>query len=156
MNDCLSSWPISRALLMEILADRITDCFVTRLVWERLGYQPTDQSNSVWVAGKNTPVDWQQAFPQAPEVIANRQASVYLTRSIQKENKQLLKQKLNFPGYRIGELYPRRTRRATAVNWLLAWLVTRGEELPERGPLPHLYEPSVDPLKGHPGDPVIH
>ena len=57
-----------------------------------------------------------------------------MTRSVPKQHKQLLKQQLNFAGYRIGELYPRRTRRATAVNWLLAWLAHRGEPLPERAP----------------------
>ncbi len=155
MGKLVASWPISRLLLMEILSDRISDCFVARLVWERLGYQPSDLSSDVWLAGKDTPVDWANAFAQAPEVIAQRKASVQLTRSIPKRYKQLLKQKLNFPGYRIGELYPRRTRRATAVNWLLAWLFLRGEELLEEGPLPDLYEPSIDPIRGHPGDPPI-
>ena len=75
-----------------------------------------------------------------------------LTRSIPVEHKQLLKQQLGFAGYRIGELYPRRTRRATAVNWLLAHLALRGEPLPENGPLPPLLEPPADPVKGHPGD----
>ena len=68
---------------------------------------------------------------------------------------QLLKQQLGFAGYRIGELYPRRTRRATAVNWLLAHLALRGEPLPEVGPLPPLLEPPADPVKGHPGDPPV-
>jgi len=155
MGKLVTSWPISRLLLMEILADRISDCFVASLVWERLGYLPSSLSSDVWLAGKNTPVDWANAFAQAPEVIAHRKASVQLTRSIPKRYKQLLKQKLNFTGYRIGELYPRRTRRATAVNWLLAWLFSRGEELLEEGPLPDLYEPCIDPVRGHPGDPPI-
>jgi hypothetical protein len=64
----------------------------------------------------------------------------------------LLKQQLGFGGYRISELYPRRTRRATAVNWLLADLARRGESLPETGPLPPLLPPPTDPLQGHPGD----
>jgi len=150
------SWPISRVLLMEILADRISDCFVAQLVWERLGYQPNEPTGEIWLAGQKTPLDWRKAFPKAPEVIAERQASIQLTRSIPKVNKQLLKEKLNFPGYRIEELFPRRTRRATAVNWLLSWLVSRGGELPENGPLPHLSEPSHDPSFGHPGDPLIN
>jgi hypothetical protein len=77
---------------------------------------------------------------------------VALTRSIAKEHKQLLKQQLDFAGYRIGELYPRRTRRATAVNWLLAHLAERGEPLPESGPLPPLLAVPADPVAGHPGD----
>jgi len=36
--------------------------------------------------------------------------------------KQLLKQKLGFKGYKIGEFGPRQTRRATAANWLLGHL----------------------------------
>ena len=105
-----------------------------------------------WNAGPATPADWAEAFPVAPELIATRPASVRLTRSIAAEHKQLLKQQLGFAGYRIGELYPRRTRRATAVNWLLAQLAERGEPLPELGPLPPLLEPPLDPVQGHPGD----
>ncbi len=88
----MSHWPLSRKLLMEILADRITDRFVTRLIWERLDYQPSDRNDEAWVAGKNTPVSWSKSFPEAPEVISQRNASVHLTRSIPKEYKQLLKQ----------------------------------------------------------------
>ena len=151
----MSHWPISKSLLMEILADRITDCFVTRLVWERLGYQSAEFSKKVWVAGKKTPKEWVVTFPEAPAVIAERKAAVQLTRSIPKEYKQLLKQELNFSGYRIGELYPRRTRRATAVNWLLAFLAIHGELLPDTGPLPELFSPPMDPIQGHPGDPDV-
>jgi len=85
-------------------------------------------------------------------LIAERPASVALTRSIAKHHTQLLKQQLGFAGYRIGELYPRRTRQATAVSWLLAHLAERGETLPEAGPLPPLLEPPTDPVAGHPGD----
>jgi hypothetical protein len=53
-------------------------------------------------------------FPLGPELIAQRPASVRLTRSIPKPLKQLLKEQLGFAGYKIGGLYPRRTRRATA------------------------------------------
>ena len=45
-----------------------------------------------------------------------------------------------------------RSRRATAVNWLLADLAKRGEALPESGPLPELMAPPADPVAGHPGD----
>ena len=82
-------------------------------------------------------------------MIAERPASVALTRSIAKHHTQLLKQQLGFAGYRIGELYPRRT---TAVNWLLAHLAERGVALPDTGPLPPLLEPPLDPVQGHPGD----
>ena len=75
-----------------------------------------------------------------------------LTRSVPKPLKQLLKEQMGFKGYTIGELYPRRTRRATAVNWLLAHLAERGEPLPASGPMPPLLEQPADPVQGHPGD----
>ena len=147
-----SPWPLSVELLERILDDRLSDRFVAERIWERLGYQPAADGGEVWIAGPETPDAWRQAFPQAPEVIATRTASVRLTRSIPPEHKQLLKQQLGFQGYRIGALYPRRTRRATAVNWLLAWLAARGESLPPQGPVPELLPPPEDPVRGHPGD----
>jgi hypothetical protein len=148
--DPSAPFPPSRALLEAVLADRLSDRFVCELIWPRLGYAP--DGGGVWRAGATTPADWAAAFPEAPELIATRPASVALTRSIPREHKQLLKEQLGFAGYRIGELYPRRTRRATAVNWLLADLAGRGEPLPDEGPLPALLEPPVNPLVGHPGD----
>ncbi len=147
-------FPLSRALLEAVLADRTSDRFVCELVWQRLGYRP-DPAGSGWQAGSDTPADWAEAFPRAPELIAERPPSVRLTRSIPTESKQLLKQQLGFQGYRIGELYPRRTRRATAVNWLLADLARQGQSLPDQGPLPELLDPPSDPVAGHPGDPAV-
>ena len=138
--------------MWQILEDRCSDRFVCERIWERLGYRPT---SSGWQASLLTPSEWAEAFPQGPELIAERPPSVRLTRSIPRDQKQLLKQQLLFAGYRIGELYPRRTRRATAVNWLLAWLAQRGEPLLEQGPLaPELAIPE-DPVQGHPGDPPV-
>jgi hypothetical protein len=149
-------YPLSRALLEAVLADRTSDRFVCELVWQRLGYlPPKDEASTAWQAGPDTPALWAEAFPQAPEVIAQRPASVALTRSVPPTHKQLLKQQLGFAGYRISELYPRRTRRATAVNWMLAQLAERGEPLPETGPMPPLLEPPADPRFGHPGDPPV-
>jgi hypothetical protein len=145
-----ASHPLSRALLDAVLADRTSDRFVCELVWPRLGYVQGEDGS--WRAGPETEASWREAFPLEPQFIAERPPSVALTRSIPKEHKQLLKQQLGFAGYRIGELYPRRTRRATAVNWLLAHLAERGETLLETGPLPELLEPPVDPVAGHPGD----
>lgn len=144
--------PLSRSLLGQILADRCSDQAVCELVWERLGYQRLAGMDGAWGAGPDCTPDWLEAFPEPPQIIAERPASVRLTRSIPKQYKQLLKEQLGFSGYRIGELYPRRTRRATAVSWLLAWLAQRGEPLAEQGPLaPELPVPE-DPVKGHPGD----
>ena len=142
--------PLSRALLEAVLADRTSDRFVCELIWPRLGYAP--DGSGTWGAGPATEAGWRESFPIEPAFIAERPAAVALTRSIAKEHKQLLKEQLGFAGYRIGELYPRRTRRATAVSWLLAHLAARGEPLPESGPLPPLLEPPLDPVAGHSGD----
>ncbi|MCT0212037.1 DUF1823 family protein [Synechococcus sp. CS-1327] len=125
--------PLSRDLLDRILADRISDRLVCELVWQRLGYRPAvpGLEGGVWTAGSETPSDWAAAYPEAPELIGERPASVRLTRSIPAVHKQLLKEQLGFGGYRIDELRPRLTRRATAVSWLLAWLAQRGDPLPE-------------------------
>ena len=143
-------YPLSRALLEAVLADRVSDRFVCELIWPRLGYAP--DGSGTWSAGPATSAAWREPFPLEPQFIAERPPSVALTRSIPKEHKQLLKQQLGFGGYTIGELYPRRTRRATAVNWLLAHLAEQGEPLPETGPLPELLPPPADPVAGHPGD----
>ena len=146
------SWPLSKNLLKEILNDRISDLLVSQLVWERLDYRPSETSLGIWCAGPTTPEEWRECFPEAPQVIIHRRASVQLTRSIPKRFKQALKTYLLFDGYRIDELYPRRTRRATAVNWLLAWLLSQEKGLPEEGAMPPLLDPPEDPTNGHPGD----
>ncbi|MFM7286836.1 MAG: DUF1823 family protein [Cyanobium sp.] len=145
-----SPFPLSRALLEAVLADRVSDRFVCELIWPRLGYAP--DCSGTWSAGPVTSAAWRESFPIEPQFIAERPPSVALTRSIAREHKQLLKEQLGFAGYRIGELYPRRTRRGTAVNWLLAHLAERGEPLPETGPLPELLEVPADPVAGHLGD----
>ena len=143
---------LSRSLFTQILDDRCSDLFVCELVWERLGYELSEDDVPAWFAGPSVSSEWRIAFPDPPQIIAERPASVCLTRSIAKQHKQLLKEQLGFAGYRIGELYPRRTRRATAVSWLLAWLAERGQPLAEQGPLaPELPAPQ-DPVHGHPGD----
>jgi hypothetical protein len=143
-------FPLSRALLEAVLADRVSDRFVCELIWPRLGYAP--DGSGTWSAGPAVSAAWREPFPIEPQFIAERPPSVALTRSIPRQHKQLLKEQLGFAGYRIGELYPRRTRRATAVNWLLADLAERGELLAETGPLPELLPAPADPAAGHPGD----
>ncbi|MEB3276295.1 MAG: DUF1823 family protein [Cyanobacteriota bacterium] len=144
------AYPLSRALLEAVLADRVSDRFVCELIWPRLGYEP--DGSGTWSAGPATSDAWRESFPVEPQFIAQRPPSVALTRSIARQHKQLLKQQLGFAGYSIGELYPRRTRRATAVNWLLAHLAGCGQALPDTGPLPELLAVPADPVAGHPGD----
>ena len=78
-----------------------------------------------------------------------------MTRSIPKEHKQGLKNILDFEGYKINELYPRRTRRATAVNWLIFWGFKSKSILKDQDKLPNLSSPPLNPIKGHNGDPEI-
>ncbi|AGY58661.1 DUF1823 family protein [Gloeobacter kilaueensis] len=111
--------PLSEATFWEILGEQIPDETVNALVWHYLGYR--QNSDGSW---DNSGVDstWQQEYPEPPDFIASRPATIKLTRSIDPADKQLLKEHLGFGGYQVSELTPRRTRRATAVNWLLAYL----------------------------------
>ncbi len=103
-----------------ILNEEIDDDTVNQLVWYYLGYR-YDESSQSW---DNSAVEetWKQEYPEPPNFIENRPPTVKLTRSIPKENKQLLKEKLGFKGYKIGTFEPRDTRRATMANWLLSYL----------------------------------
>ena len=103
-----------------ILNDKIGDAIVNQLVWHYLGYR-YDSSIAKWDNSEVTS-EWRDDYPEPPDFIDSRPATVKLTRAIPKENKQILKEKLGFKGYKIGEFGPRQTRRATAANWLLSYL----------------------------------
>jgi len=148
------SWPICKKLLFFVLEDKVSDVFVCELVWERLFYNKVSSIND-WVSSALTPTYWSEKFEKAPQIISERLASVYLTRSIPKKYKQGLKNFLNFKGYKINELYPRRTRRATAVNWLIYWAIENDCFSNDNGIIPSLNLPPVNPAKGHFGDPEI-
>ena len=109
--------PLNTDTIWAILKEEIDDATVNRLVWHYLGYR-YDESTQSWDTS-NVAEEWREKYPEPPDFIANRPPTVQLTRSIPKENKQLLKEKLGFKGYKIGEFGPRQTRRATAANWLL-------------------------------------
>ena len=148
------TWPISKKLLFLILEDKVSDVFVCELVWERLFYTKEISTNE-WTFSALTPLYWSEKFEKAPQIISERKASVHLTRSIPKDYKQGLKNFLYFKGYKINELYPRRTRRATAVNWLIYWAIENNSFSNENGEIPILSSPPDNPAKGHPGDPEI-
>jgi Domain of unknown function (DUF1823) len=109
--------PLTDTTLWEILNEQLPDQTVNQLVWFHLGYRPTETG---WDLAAVSP-DWAQDYPEPPDFIESRPATVKLTRSIPKEHKQLLKEELGFAGYKIDELVPRKTRRATMVNWLLSY-----------------------------------
>ena len=150
------TWPISKNLLFLILDDKVSDIFVCEIIWERLFYTK-NFSTQDWFCSKKTPSYWSERFTKAPQIIAERPASICLTRSIPKEYKQSLKEFLNFKGYKINELYPRRTRRATAVNWLIYWSIEFKYCIRDHSDiLPEISSPSSNPAKGHDGDPAIN
>lgn len=112
--------PLNTDTIWAILNDELDDATVNQLVWHYLGYR-YDSSTEQWDNSQVAP-EWQDEYPQPPDFIDSRPATVKLTRSIPTENKQSLKEKLGFKGYKIGEFGPRQTRRATAANWLLSYL----------------------------------
>lgn len=111
--------PLQSATLWAILQDTLDDATANQLVWHCLGYRYT--ATTGWDATA-VDADWQATYPEPPNFIESRPATVKLTRSIPAENKQLLKDSLGFKGYSVNELIPRKTRRATLVNWLLSYM----------------------------------
>ncbi|NJK30677.1 MAG: DUF1823 family protein [Acaryochloris sp. RU_4_1] len=103
-----------------ILEDKIPDEVVNQMLWYHLGYR-YDPIAQQWDTAQVDDL-WLEAYPEPPDFIGSRPATIKLTRSIPSENKQLLKEELEFGGYTIDQLNPRRTRRATAVNWFLSYL----------------------------------
>ena len=102
-----------------ILNEELDDATVNQLVWHYLGYR-YDASTQQWNADQ-VEETWREKYPEPPDFIESRPATVQLTRSIPKENKQLLKEELGFKGYSVDQLVPRLTRRATMANWLLSY-----------------------------------
>ncbi|MGB7710323.1 MAG: DUF1823 family protein [Microcoleus sp.] len=112
--------PLNHETIWAILNEEIDDAAVNRLVWQYLGYR-CDAETGLWNSA-NVADEWRKDYPEPPDFIDSRPATVKLTRSIIPENKQLLKEKLGFKGYKIGEFGPRQTRRATMANWLMGFL----------------------------------
>lgn len=111
---------LTAATIWGIINDEISDDIANWLVWVCLGYR-FEAAAEQWDASEVAP-EWQQEYPQPPNFIESRPATVKLTRSIPAEHKQLLKEKLGFKGYKVDELVPRKTRRATIANWLLSYM----------------------------------
>jgi len=119
--------PLNRATLWAILKEELDDATVNQLVWHYLGYRYSDDTGQWDTTGVDP--EWQEEYPEPPDFIDSRPATVKLTRSIPKENKQLLKEQLGFEGYQVNELVPRKTRRATMTNWLLSYSQEHGIDL---------------------------
>jgi hypothetical protein len=119
MSDPMPLPPLTIETIWGIIHDTVDDATANQLVWKCLGYQLNLDTNQ-WENAAVAP-DWREAYPEPPNFIESRPATVKLTRSIPPENKQLLKE-LGFEGYKVGELVPRKTRRATIANWLLSYM----------------------------------
>ncbi len=119
--------PLNAETLWAILKEEMSDREVNELVWYYLGYR-YDRESQQW-DNQGVEESWRNDYPEPPDFIENRPPTVKLTRSIPKENKQLLKEKLDFQGYKIGEFGPRQTRRATMANWLLSYMQQHNIEL---------------------------
>lgn len=115
--------PLNTETIWAIINEEIDDATVNQLVWYYLGYR-YDAATGKWDASGVAP-EWCEEYPEPPNFIEFRPPTVKLTRSIPKENKQLLKQKLGFKGYKVGEFTPRQARRATMANWLLSYMESR-------------------------------
>lgn len=115
--------PLSTDTIWAILNNELDDDTVNRLVWHHLGYRYAPDQNQ-WDSSAVAPA-WAEKFPQPPNFIESRPATVQLTRSIPAAHKQLLKEELGFKGYSVDQLMPRLTRRATMANWLLGVLKDR-------------------------------
>lgn len=121
----MSNLPILNTdTIWAILNEEIDDTTVNQLVWHYLGYRYSE-AEQTWDTTQVVD-DWAEKYPEPPDFIENRPPTVKLTRSIPKENKQLLKEKLGFKGYKLGEFGPRQTRRATAASWLLSYMEVNG------------------------------
>lgn len=117
----MSNLPLlSTETIWAILKDEMDDATVNQIVWQCLGYRYSETIGT-WDTRDVAP-EWRDEYPEPPNFIESRPATVKLTRSIPTENKQLLKEQLGFKGYKVGEFGPRQTRRATAANWLLSYM----------------------------------
>jgi len=119
--------PLNTETIWAILEEKLDDATVNQLLWHYLGYR-YDSSTEKWDTSE-VALEWRDEYPQPPDFIDSRPAIVKLTRSIPSANKQILKEKLGFKGYKIGEFGPRQTRRATAANWLLSYLQQTGTKI---------------------------
>lgn len=119
--------PLTVDTVWAILKDELDDDIANQLVWHTLGYR-YDPTTQQWKTDEVDPA-WQADWPEPPNFIESRPATVKLTRSIPPANKQLLKEQLGFTGYKVGELVPRLTRRATLANWLLSYMALHPEQL---------------------------
>ena len=126
--------PITADDLLRIIHGDTPDEWVNEIVRNLLGWRLLENGewNDDFVAGP-----WKKIYPDGPPDFIGkngdytpetdrpvRNAIVRLTRTIPQEHKPILKEvlrPLGFTGWKLDQLTPNRTRRATAVNWILYW-----------------------------------
>lgn len=122
--------------LMAIINGETPDAWVNEIVRTFLGWRQME--DGTW-NNENVQDVWKKSYPQEPPDFIGKEgdytpetdkpvkfANQNLTRSIPPPYKQQLKpvmKPFGFSGWKIKDLTPNRTRRATAVNWMLYWYV---------------------------------
>jgi hypothetical protein len=137
-----------------VLADRTSGSLLCDLsCGAASATDPRGPRLDVWLAVPATPPAWRQAFPQAPQVIAERPASVgpHPFRAKEPEN-SCSRSSSGFSGYRIGELYPRRTRAGHRRELAAGPPGGAGRSPAGAGADAAAVGAARDPLAGHPGD----
>lgn len=132
---CFGEAPvITRQDLLQIVRGETPDEWVNEILRTLLGWRQLDDGS--WNDDQVQSV-WKKLYPDGPPDFIGREgdyspahdrpvkiAVQRLTRSISPQYKQVLKEvlgPLGFRGWKITELTPNKTRRATAVNWILYW-----------------------------------
>lgn len=128
--------PLTGKELIEIVRGEGPDDTVNEIVRTLLGWRQ-DPDTGAW-DNSLVPAEWTKDYPDAPPDFIGKaddyspetdrpvkNAVQKLTRSIPADYKQISREILphmGFTGWKVNELTPNRTRRATAVNWILYYM----------------------------------
>jgi hypothetical protein len=128
--------PLDAKMLLQIVRGESSDATVNEVLRPMLGWVYNTASGT-W-EDDLVPPEWKDDYPSGPpDFIGSasdyspekdrpvKKAVQKLTRSIPSEYKQISREVLSpmgFAGWKINELTPNRTRRATAVNWILYYV----------------------------------
>jgi hypothetical protein len=134
--------PVSIETLLQIVRGETSDDLVNDILRRLLGWV-LDPDRGAWDDSK-VPPEWKNDYPGGPPDFIGRaddytperdrsikKAVQKLTRSIPSEHKQIMRAVLGpkgFTGWKINELTPNRTRRSTAVNWILYYIAVHYPE----------------------------
>lgn len=127
--------PMTISDLLGLIRQDTPDAWVNDIVRAFLGWRYEQETES-WDSSR-VPALWTQAYPDSPPNFIGkvddyspaidrpvRLAVTRLARSVPQSYKSNLKPLLTphgFKGWKIADLTPNRTRRATIVNWIIYW-----------------------------------